>query len=105
LQRLDERRFVRLEAIQRNEELAQRQNDESLAATANDRLPAHIDVQCECGLSGCTERLPIASDRYLQVLETEDRYLVAPGHELPEVEVVVETDARWLVVEKHVPAH
>ena len=57
-------------------------------------------VFCECGLVTCTERISVTADEYEQVRRTATAFIVAPGHELPEVEHVVESNERFRVVEK-----
>jgi hypothetical protein len=58
---------------------------------------------CECGYVGCntTVELPIAS--YEEVRTDFDRFLVVPGHEIDEVEEVVERHPTHLVVVKRAP--
>ncbi len=55
---------------------------------------------CECSRSDCTESVEIGEDDYEAVRGDGERFVVVPGHELPEVEVVVEQHPRFLVVEE-----
>jgi hypothetical protein len=57
-------------------------------------------VFCECGLVTCTERVSMTADEYEQVRELSTTFVVAPGHELPDVERIVATNERYRVVEK-----
>jgi hypothetical protein len=57
-------------------------------------------VFCECGLLTCTERVSMTADEYEHVRGLPTTFVVAPGHELPDVEQVVVTSERYRVVEK-----
>ena len=56
---------------------------------------------CECGDSGCVERVELTSAEYEAVRAHSARFFVVPGHEdLTAGEVVVERSDRFSVVEK-----
>jgi hypothetical protein len=57
-------------------------------------------VFCECGLVTCTDRVSMTAEEYEQVRGRSTTFVVAPGHELPDVERVVATNDRYRVVEK-----
>ena len=57
-------------------------------------------VFCECGLLACTERVSMTAQEYEAVRSSGTTFVVAPGHELPEVEHVISTTERFRVVEK-----
>ena len=57
-------------------------------------------VFCECGLLTCTERVSMTAKEYEQVRELATTFVVAPGHELPDVEHIVAANERYRVVEK-----
>ncbi|HEX5173734.1 MAG TPA: hypothetical protein VFV91_06270 [Gaiellaceae bacterium] len=61
---------------------------------------------CECASGDCTERLEIPVAEYEKVRADARRYLVVPGHALPEFEATVEHRDGYDVVEKRegVPA-
>lgn len=56
--------------------------------------------RCECASLGCTEMLAVSFREYERVRENPRRFIVAPGHELLNVEVVVEKQPTYLVVQK-----
>lgn len=57
-----------------------------------------IRVVCECGTRRCTEQLPIRVHAYVRVRRDPTLFLVKPGHDFPETEVVVEKqDGYWIV--------
>jgi hypothetical protein len=55
---------------------------------------------CECFKDDCAEHVPIPLDRYEQVRQEPTRFVVLPGHEDLDVEVVVDKTDRYLVVRK-----
>jgi hypothetical protein len=55
---------------------------------------------CECSNEGCAEALEISADEYERVRAHGTRFLVLPGHQLADVERVIEGSGRFLVVEK-----
>jgi hypothetical protein len=59
---------------------------------------------CECAQSGCFERIPLTLRQYESVRAEGTRFFVVPGHENIEVELVIETQPSFVVVEKDGPA-
>jgi hypothetical protein len=55
---------------------------------------------CECSDPGCAESLEITSNEYERVRADGARFVVVAGHQIPEVERVVDGNGRFLVVEK-----
>lgn len=55
---------------------------------------------CECGNLGCNATVEMTIPAYEQVRSGFDRFLVLPGHELPDIERVVERHEDYLVVAK-----
>jgi hypothetical protein len=56
--------------------------------------------RCECARLDCNQLVSIAPREYELIRAHPRRFLVVHGHENPEVELVVETHAAYLVVEK-----
>ncbi len=59
-----------------------------------------VDLICECGRLGCVEHLRMRAEDYRAVRANRRRFVVVPGHELLEVEDVVDKGDGYLVVEK-----
>jgi hypothetical protein len=59
-----------------------------------------IEIVCECGQEGCAEQfeLPLVEYERLRLIPTH--FAVLPGHEIPNVERIVEDHGRFMVVEK-----
>ncbi len=55
---------------------------------------------CECGHLGCNQTVELGLSAYEGVRSDFDRFLVVPGHEIEEIEEVVERHAGYLVVAK-----
>lgn len=55
---------------------------------------------CECGKLGCSATVELAIDEYESVRSGFERFLVLPGHEIEEIEDVVEHHGSYLVVAK-----
>lgn len=58
---------------------------------------------CECGHLGCSETVRIGIPDYEAVRTSFDRFLLVPGHEIDEVDEVVERHELYLVVVKRKP--
>jgi hypothetical protein len=55
---------------------------------------------CECGDDHCTDRIRLNLGEYEEVRAEPTHFAIRPGHEIPDVEDVVERNDRYLVVEK-----
>jgi hypothetical protein len=58
---------------------------------------------CECGYVGCNVTVELSVAEYEAVRTDFDRFLVVPGHEIDEVDEVVERHPSYLVVVKREP--
>jgi hypothetical protein len=78
-----------------------REVNERIAQLNRDWQPADGDmVLCECGHSGCMEKIQIASVDYERVRRFPTRFLVKPDHDMRGSERIVERTNDYLVVEK-----
>jgi len=77
-----------------------RESNELVARGLATKGFARADFICECSKLGCVERVPITLDDYRRVRELGVRFVVIPGHEDLTLEVVVERNAGYVVVEK-----
>jgi hypothetical protein len=60
-----------------------------------------FEVVCECGDSGCIKQIPIATNAYERVRSDATLFIVAPGHETPNLEDIIEKHDDYSVVRKH----
>jgi hypothetical protein len=58
---------------------------------------------CECADGGCTERIMVPLATYERIRRDPYLFVVAPGHELPELDQVVEPGDRFVIVRKDTP--
>jgi hypothetical protein len=59
-----------------------------------------LAILCECGNSECVERLDVHLSEYERVRADSALFFVRPGHELPDLEDVVEQYGEYDVVRK-----
>jgi hypothetical protein len=94
----------------REKRLAQ---NEALYREVNERVTAIVERQdrpddrtyeysyfCECANADCTLQVTVPRDVYEWVRSESNRFLIAPGHEMPEAEKVVRAERGFAVVEK-----
>jgi hypothetical protein len=55
---------------------------------------------CECSDTACAESLDLTAEEYDAVRAHPTRFAVRPGHQITEIERVVDGNGRFLVVEK-----
>jgi hypothetical protein len=84
-----------------NEAMFRTVNDE--VRGLNERFSVVVDpmnVVCECGKGDCTEHLELRPTDYERVRRDPTHFAIKPGHEVPDVEAVIERHDGYLVVEK-----
>jgi hypothetical protein len=91
---------AREDRIARNEALF-RDVNERVRELANQLAAGPVAFVCECGQADCAESLPVLLADYERVRSEPTHFIVAPGHDLPEVERIVERNAGYHVVRKH----
>jgi hypothetical protein len=92
---------------------ARQASNESLFREVNERIASlgkkaeawspdgTIEFLCECGEEGgCGRRVRVPLVVYERVRAQDDRFVVRPGHETPEIERAVEWTDDYVVVDK-----
>jgi hypothetical protein len=82
--------------------------NESLVRDVNERIEEGAErfelraaeFLCECARETCNERIRMPLREYEAVRAHGERFAIVPGHEIPDVERVVEAQVDWAVVEK-----
>lgn len=89
-----ERRLARNEALFRetNEAIERGQWPDDPAKT--------VRFRCECSRMACGEAIEITLAEYEQVRQFPRRFVIAPGHEMPDIENVVKRRPNHVIVEK-----
>lgn len=68
---------------------------------APDERQRPLELVCECGDASCLATVVVGPAEYESARSDPRWFLVARGHEMPDVETVVDDRERYLVVEKH----
>jgi len=93
----------RLERKARNEALL-REVNERIAELGEARAwepDGTMDFLCECGADGgCGERISVPLSAYQIARSQDDRFVLRPGHETPEIERAVDRTAAYVIVDK-----
>jgi hypothetical protein len=84
-------------------------HNEALFRKVNERLEsgrwpgeegAAIAFRCECGELGCSRMIELGVPAYERVRADSRRFLIAPDHDIPDVETIVERHPHYVVVQK-----
>jgi hypothetical protein len=59
-----------------------------------------FEIMCECGHSTCDDRISITPAAYEELRRDPVLFAIAPGHEIPDVEVVITRTEAYAVVRK-----
>jgi hypothetical protein len=62
--------------------------------------PALWEFVCECSRRDCADLIRLTVEEYEAVRSVGDRFALVPGHEVDEIERVVERADGYLIVEK-----
>jgi hypothetical protein len=88
------------EAKMAHTESAYREVNEAIARTALRFEAEEADFVCECADPDCAHRVTADLETYEEVRSEAARFLLAPGHDEPRVERVIERQSDYEVVEK-----
>ena len=92
---------AREERLVRNELLFRELNETIQTIAHGQGEDAHVyDFVCECSNIDCTLSLPLTLEVYEDTRGAPDLFLVAPGHDLPEIEDVIRESEGFQVVRK-----
>ena len=86
--------------------------NQTLFRNANERIAAWPERQeadpaqpasyfCECSRTDCREQITLTPKEYEAARADARRFVIAPGHDLPEVERVTDEHEPFAVVEKY----
>ena len=94
----------RFERQARNEAFFREVNERiaELGEAAQDLTPdGTLEFICECGVDGgCQEKVSVPLEVYERVRSQDDRFVVRPGHETPDLEYAVEWTDTYVIVDK-----
>jgi len=55
---------------------------------------------CECADPKCAEKVALTHSQYEYVRSDSNWFVIVPGHEVPDVETVIDSHDGWNVIEK-----
>ena len=90
-------RTIRIAA---NEALFREVNEQREQLNAGGAKQERLQVICECGSGSCSEPISIRVNDYEIVRSHSTWFIVKPGHQIEDVETVVEWHEAFSVVEK-----
>jgi hypothetical protein len=94
---------LRDQRIAENEALFRAANERAADWEERDRAEAVEPYFCECADPECREKVKLRGSDYERVRSNSALFFVLPGHEIPDVETVIESHPEWNVVEKSEP--
>jgi hypothetical protein len=87
--------------LARNEALFRGVNEKVVEVSGEPGGPdTPLEIVCECGREDCVNQVVVTLAEYERVRSAPTHFVVKPGHELSEVDRVVEQTDRFAVVEK-----
>ena len=96
----------RARRMRENEELMEELNRrmeqtlEEIREEQDDDPDAPIAFLCECSHLDCRERIQLEPSRFDRIHRDADVFILVPGHEIPEVERIVDQERDFLIVRK-----
>jgi hypothetical protein len=84
-------------------------NNEAIFRVGNERMAEwperHADRSterylCECADATCREKVELTYSQYEYVRSNSRWFVVVPGHEVPDLETVIDEHDAWNVIEK-----
>ena len=86
--------------IASNEALFREINEERQELSSGGVRRERFDLVCECGAGGCSAPISVRVNDYELVRSHSTWFIVKPGHQIEDVENVVEWHEAFYVVEK-----
>jgi hypothetical protein len=96
----------REERVVLNEALFRTANERAAAWEERHEKPDEVELyHCECADVDCRQKVPLLVADYERVRSDPTQFFVIRGHELPDVESVIETHDEWAVIRKDPEVH
>ncbi len=86
--------------LARNEALFRETNEAIERGQWRDDPGKLVRFRCECSRLDCNEAVGVTLARYEEVRQSPRRFMLAVGHEIPEIETVVSREDDYVIVEK-----
>ena len=87
--------------VGQNEALYRIVNERIMKLHPGSAMQEHeFGIVCECASLGCQKQIPIRPEVYEQTRARSDHFIVIPGHQLDDMEKVIEDHGAFIVIEK-----
>jgi hypothetical protein len=86
--------------IGRRQSLFREVNEQIETVAGTFDLLDQVPIICECASAECHEQIVLTETEYEDLRRIPTHFAVLPGHEIPDVERIVERNDRYVVVEK-----
>ena len=96
----DDRDQRRKHQIARNEALF-REVNERVDEVSGGRSTEMTEFLCECGHADCTQAIALRDAEYEHVRSDPLLFAIVPGHEIADVEDLLDSNERFSIVRKH----
>ena len=73
---------------------------EEIREEEDDDRDAPIAFLCECSQLDCRERVHLTPSRFDRIHRDAEVFVLLPGHEIPDVERIVDQEGDYLIVRK-----
>jgi hypothetical protein len=96
----------RARRLRQNEELMEQLNRriertlDEIREDDDEERDAPIAFLCECSHLDCRARISLAPSRFDRIHRDPEVFILVPGHEIPDVERVVDQEGDFLIVRK-----
>ena len=91
---------VRDERLALNEALFRGANERMAAWEERERGKAVELYYCECADPKCRQKVRLRGSDYERIRSDSSHFVLVPGHEVPDIETVIESHEDWVVIEK-----
>jgi hypothetical protein len=88
------------ERAARNEEVFRDVNERIEEGAEQHGVAGPLPFHCECSRASCMQTIELLPHRYATIVRERYHFVVLPGHEEPQIERIIETQAGFFVVEK-----
>ena len=86
--------------IGRRQSLFREVNEQIERLAENFDLLEQVPIICECASTECNGQIELTQAEYENLRRVPTHFAVLPGHDIPDVERVVEQNERFITVEK-----
>ena len=86
--------------IGENEAIFRAANERMANWEERDRVEALELYFCECADPTCTQKVRLRGSDYERVRSDPTHFFLLPGHQVPDVETVLESHPDWVLIEK-----